>query len=33
MQELLRYSSRRSTLDVDIQAITPSKHAAQDAGM
>lgn len=33
MQELLRHSSMRSTLDVYTQAITPSKHAAQDAVM
>lgn len=33
MQELLRHSSLRSTLDVYTQAITPSKHAAQDAVM
>ena len=33
MQELLRHSSLRSTLDVYTQAITPSKHAAQAAGM
>lgn len=32
-QELLRHSSLRSTLDVYTQAITPSKHAAQDAVM
>lgn len=31
MQDLLRHSSMRSTLDVYTQAITPSKHAAQDA--
>ncbi|WP_263368565.1 hypothetical protein [Edaphobacter bradus] len=29
MQELLRHSSLRSTLDVYTQAITPAKHAAQ----
>jgi hypothetical protein len=33
MQELLRHSSLRSTLDVYTQAITASKHAAQDAVM
>jgi integrase len=33
MQELLRHSSIRSTLDVYTQAITPSKHAAQAAVM
>ena len=33
MQELLRHSSPRSTLDVYTQAITPSKHAAQNAVM
>jgi len=33
MQELLRHSSLRSTLDVYTHAITPSKHAAQDAVM
>ena len=33
MQELLRHSSLRSTLDVYTQAITPSKHAAQHAVM
>ena len=31
MQELLRYSTLRSTLDVDTQAITPAMHAAQEA--
>ena len=31
MQELLRHSSLRSTLDVYTQAITSSKHAAQAA--
>jgi integrase len=31
MQELLRHSSLRSTLDVYTQAVTPSKHAAQAA--
>jgi len=33
MQELLRHSSLRSTLDVYTQAMTPSKQAAQDAVM
>jgi len=33
MQELLRHSSLRSTLDVYIHAITPAKHAAQAAVM
>ena len=33
MQELLRNSSLRSTLDIYTQAITPSKHAAQAAVM
>jgi integrase len=33
MQELLRHSSLRSTLDVYTQAITPSIQAAQDAVM
>jgi hypothetical protein len=33
MQELLRHSSLRSTLDVYTQAITPSKQAAPDAVM
>ena len=33
MQELLRHSSLRSTLDVYTQAITPSKHEAQAAVM
>jgi hypothetical protein len=33
MQELLRLSSLRSTLDVYTQAITPAKHAAQAAVM
>jgi len=33
VQELLRHSSLRSTLDVYTQAITPPKHAAQDAVM
>ena len=31
MQELLRYSSLRSTLDVYTQALTPAKHEAQGA--
>jgi integrase len=31
MQELLRHSSLRSTLDIYTQAITPAKHAAQSA--
>src|SRR5215469_8998579 len=31
MQELLRHSSFRSTLDVYTQAISPAKHAAQAA--
>jgi hypothetical protein len=31
MQELLRHSSFRSTLDIYTQAITPAKHAAQAA--
>jgi len=31
MQELLRHSSLRSTLDVYTQAVTPAKHAAQAA--
>jgi site-specific recombinase XerD len=31
MQELLRHSTLRSTLDVYTQAITPAKHAAQEA--
>jgi integrase len=31
MQELLRHSSTRSTMDVYTQAITPAKHAAQAA--
>ena len=31
MQELLRHSSFRSTLDVYTQAVTPPKHAAQAA--
>jgi len=33
MQELLRHSSLRSTLDVYTQAITPAEHAAQAALM
>jgi integrase len=33
MQELLRDSSFRSTLDVYTQAVTPAKHAAQAAVM
>jgi len=33
MQELLRHSSLRSTLDVYTQAITASKQDAQDAVM
>jgi hypothetical protein len=33
MQELLRHSSLRSTLDLYTQAITPAKHAAQAAVM
>ena len=33
MQELLRHSSLRSTLDVYTQVITPSKEAAQEAVM
>ena len=31
MQELLRHSSLRSTLEVYTQAVTPAKHAAQAA--
>jgi hypothetical protein len=31
MQELLRHSSLRSTLDIYTQAITPAKHAARRA--
>ncbi|MGB7466144.1 MAG: tyrosine-type recombinase/integrase [Candidatus Acidiferrum sp.] len=31
MQELLRHSSLRSTLEVYTQAISPAKHAAQAA--
>jgi hypothetical protein len=33
MQELLRHSSFRSTLDVYTQTVTPAKHAAQAAVM
>ena len=33
MQELLRHSSFRSTLDIYTQAITPAKHEAQAAVM
>ena len=33
MQELLRHSLLRSTLDVYTQALMPSKKAAQDAVM
>jgi hypothetical protein len=33
MQELLRHSSFRSTLDVYTQAVTPAKHAPQAAVM
>jgi integrase len=33
MQELLRHSSFRSTLDVYRQAVTPAKHAAEAAVM
>jgi integrase len=33
MQELLRHSSFRSTVDIYTQAITPAKHAAQAAVM
>jgi hypothetical protein len=33
MQELLRHSSLRSTLDVCTQAISPAKHAAQAADL
>lgn len=29
MQELLRHSSLRSTLDIYTQAISPAKHEAQ----
>jgi hypothetical protein len=31
MQELLRHSSLRSTLEAYTQAISPAKHAAQAA--
>jgi hypothetical protein len=31
LQELLRHSSFRSTLDVYTQAVVPAKHAAQAA--
>ena len=31
MQELLRYSSLRSTMDIYTQAITPAKQATQAA--
>jgi len=31
MQELMRHSSLRSTLDIYAPAITPAKHAAQAA--
>jgi integrase len=31
MQELLRHSTLRSTLDIYTQAITPAKRAAQAA--
>jgi integrase len=31
MQELLRHSSLRSTLDIYTQAISPAKHEAQAA--
>jgi len=31
MQELMRHSSLRSTLDIYAQAITPAKQAAQAA--
>jgi hypothetical protein len=31
MQELLRPSSLRSTIDIYTQAVTPAKHAAQAA--
>src|SRR5215469_10718322 len=31
MQELLRHSTPRSTLDIYTQAVTPAKHAAQAA--
>jgi len=33
MQEPLRHSTMRSTLDVYTQAVTPAKHAAQAAVM
>jgi integrase len=33
MQDLLRHSTLRSTLDVYTQAVTPAKHAAQAAAM
>jgi len=33
MQELLRHSSLRSTLDVYTQAISPAKHAAQQRSL
>jgi len=33
MQELLRHSTLRSTLDVYTQAVTPANHAAQAAVM
>ena len=31
MQELLRHSSLRSTIDIFTQAVTPANHAAQTA--
>ncbi len=31
MQELMRHSSLRSTIDIYTQAVTPAKHAAQAA--
>jgi integrase len=31
MQELMRHSTLRSTLDIYTQAVTPAKHAAQAA--
>jgi integrase len=31
MQELLRHSSPRTTLEIYTQAVTPAKHAAQAA--
>ncbi|MGB7602743.1 MAG: tyrosine-type recombinase/integrase, partial [Candidatus Sulfotelmatobacter sp.] len=31
MQELLRHSSPRSTIDIYTQAVTPAKHVAQAA--